>query len=247
MAAPKPIRILRISIVCLLIISCMGTAMDRPERHVETINGYSNLALVIGYTLSLFNLVKLSMPGLRAFLLIGLALVSFMMATSWTWTEFCYNCLLRVDVAMDLPTMALVVIEAILTLRWERRETKARHRRGKRARTQQDDEEELMVVIQRGVLPPRGKVLAPDEQDHPELSISYDLPLIPRQLPKQQHQPTASKESEVSHIYHQVPPQAHLAPTSSQAHPQQQQQSTYANYSSPANTDEAPPCYSRVA
>jgi len=248
MAPPTPIRILRVSIICLLIISCMGTAIDRPDRHVETVNGYINLALIIGYTLSLFNLVKFSMPGMRAFLLIFLALISLMMATSWTWTEFCSHCLLRVDVAMDLPTMALVVVESILTLRWERKEVKTHGLVGKRARSRQDDEEEMMVVIQRGVLPPRGHALAPDEQDNIELSLPHIQQA--QQPPRQQHHRTNPKESAVSAVCHQVPPQAYRPPSSSHAHPQQQR-SSYAIYSSsssapPSRADEAPPSYSRV-
>ncbi|KAG0049744.1 hypothetical protein BGZ83_005427 [Gryganskiella cystojenkinii] len=215
MSPPRRLRILRLAIVCLIIVSCMGTTLDRPIQHAETVNGYINLALLIGYTLSLFSLVKFSIPSLRALLLIFLATISFLIAGTWVWRnnkdcfEYKYYCPWRVDVGMDLPTMILVIVEAILTVRWEYKERKIQGLVGKRVRRLLEEE----AMAESGVIPVRGHILAPDEQDNVEVFIPSPPPQS-QLLQLQQHQYTQKGPV--------APAQAHFPSPSPPLHPQQQ-------------------------
>lgn len=116
----SPPRILRIIILLLALAASASLAYDRRVYDIDRFNGYLSFALMGSYFFSLVCQHRLVNKYPRAFLMILLAFVWLAVNTSWTYTRYIHDRdIFRTDVSFSFPTSLLVVIEAILTLRYE--------------------------------------------------------------------------------------------------------------------------------
>lgn len=116
----SPPRILRIVILLLAVAACASLIYDRRVYDIDRFNGYLSFALMGSYFFSLVCQYRLVNKYTRAFLMILLAFVWLSVNASWTYTRYIHDRdILRTDVSFSFPTSLLVVVEAILTLRYE--------------------------------------------------------------------------------------------------------------------------------
>ncbi|KAK3823955.1 MAG: hypothetical protein JOS17DRAFT_793013 [Linnemannia elongata] len=167
-------RILRIIILLLSVAACASLVNDQRVYDIDRFNIYLSFALMGSYFFSLVCQYRLVNKYPRAFLMILLAFIWLTVNTCWIYSRYIRDRdIFRTDVSFAFPTSLLVVIEAILTPRYESQLKK----------TLKDQEsgntmsnlspsyrqtQEMMLIA--NLLRPA--VLPPDEQDNLEITLS---------------------------------------------------------------------------
>ncbi|KAI8598005.1 hypothetical protein EDD21DRAFT_383852 [Dissophora ornata] len=242
----------RIVILLMTLSSCTNATFDHPATYgIERLNNYISFALLVGYTFSLVKNHRFVTPYTRAFIMILFAFIWFSSNMTWSLSRHLRGRDSRImNVTVSLPTSILIVIESILTLKWE-----ARKRREEELIKASQEQVMLSVALIRGTggmagsisnenigLLPRANMLPPDEQDNVEVAMPENMSTENKtnayQRPEQAYFPVLPGRGQSS-----------SSSSSSSHHSHRQQLHTQMYNNNNANTEpdsEQLPPYSRV-
>lgn len=228
------LRVLRITVILLTLAISGNNVYLPPSTFSDHVNTLLAPTFAIAYTVTLCAKARLVGPYLRAALMILPALLWY--STSMSRPDNLHSSsrepLIRMDTFLSFPTSIMIVLECILTLRWEARRKqlveadKARplyEQQQQQQSLQQDQELSALVLIENRSLIPT--ILPPEEQDNVEVVISgTNAPAIQsHQSPRHLAGPCLVQ---IPEKVQQAPAPAYFPPTSdsasSSSHRQQQ-------------------------
>ncbi|KAI8349885.1 hypothetical protein B0O80DRAFT_459567 [Mortierella sp. GBAus27b] len=183
-SSSSALRVLRILIILMILSGCTDLILDNPASYdIDRFNGYILFVFMVGYLFSLISQYRLVSRHTRAFLMIFLAFIWFSCNMVWlSHGVLIGNPLWRMDVFVAFPTSIMVVVESVLTLKWE-----AKMKRQDEVLKARQEQEAMVAMSRVGrdhngsgggpyyadVLPSR--VLPQDEEDHVEVVIPEHL------------------------------------------------------------------------
>ncbi|KAF9199203.1 hypothetical protein BGZ49_010712 [Haplosporangium sp. Z 27] len=184
MALTSGILAIRVVIIFLTVGGCSNTilAYDSAIYEIDQFNAYISLAVLASYAFSIMAKSRLVGIYARAGLFMLLSLVWFSFNLSWICNRYLNRRQSsRLDVTVALPVSILIIIESIMTLKWEVR----RKRREEVIRSCRDRE----MLVPAGQQQQQGRFggasfwssrpLPQDEEDNVEVIIPVNLQYPP--------------------------------------------------------------------
>ncbi|CAO3564929.1 unnamed protein product [Mortierella alpina] len=213
------LRALRVTVILLTLAISGNNVYLPPSTFSDHVNTLLAPTFAIVYAVTLCAKVRLIGPYLRAALLILPALLWY--STSMSRPDNRHSNMrermIRMDTLLSFPTSIMIVLECILTLRWEARRKllveaaksgppHEQRQQQQHPSSRQDQELSTMIVIDNRALIPT--ILPPEEQDNVELVIPVaSTPVI------QNRQSSGGSGHLVGSCLVQMPEKVQYAPT----------------------------------